>query len=355
MDEGSRVKRKAIENLQFKTKPKRLVQEKGSNLQGTTWSKEQNWRCSSANTADAKLKAEASIQFQSRKRLAYGEGSLANTDRDKLRMPPPPSSPMRRIHSLDSTLSIGNPSTGSKEIFIGSSREQISLQASSSLHRTGFTSTSPEYTSFASSSCCTTPSLLQKPLSTNDLESPPLSALSSSAPLTLKTVDRLPGYPQTQLQIGVGIKPKLPILGMRRKGSGSKSQRPFINDKEPVSGAQIVRGQFKTPFAKRQSYAPSTSEIAADQQIQYQSHNATCIEQRPIAQSEIGGDDPGSSCARGQSRLSAQCLDPVSPIRNQSKNISSSSGADANDSFGSSDFDMGIDLEELEKTCSMYD
>lgn len=151
-----------------------------------------------------------------------------------------------------------------------------------------------------------------------------------------------------------------PALGMRRHVNGltpSLSQGLTKDHSLPIK-----RGQFKVPFAKNG--------------VEQHDHSPGSTQQKYSNASAPSCSDSSSSLSGHRQRSGPSIQSPVSQlVRSNAPSAASSKtrygcdteaarGVDADDSHSSPppadadssiDFDMGIDLEELEKVCSAFD
>ncbi|THH02933.1 hypothetical protein EW145_g6681 [Phellinidium pouzarii] len=175
----------------------------------------------------------------------------------------------------------------------------------------------------------------------------------------------------SQIRAQNGSKPKSsPVLGMRRPGS---SQQPSSSQgfKSANTSLPLKQKQFRTPFAKTSPpaqqmpvanqvspmAAPRSSSLSA---IRGRSPTAvsTTIPTRSVNGSTPVDTNPTFILKFDRPRVES----PRDSHRQKQEQYTgvvdddcSSPLPEADVSFNSIDFDMGIDAEELEKACSMYD
>ena len=296
-----------------------------------------------------------------------------DVDEDTLRMPPPPNLPAHRLRSASSDshsthfnladaeakeLSPVNMSPLSANAGTRSAIRQAStLKATKSVARTD---------SFCSTR---TPS---PPQHAAPITVPSIRPEPSSPPPSLPDVQRVvalsPGLPSQSK-----AKSRPPVLGMRRAPSSSQPSSQGTRTTLPLK-----QKQFKTPFAKpaqnvfvnlgsssliNSGPAPSTpfashSFVKTEQDVGLESVTiGTTSRAKSSVRTETFGDEMNDTMAPYAVIGPSQSNAPHSPESNakHDNGRSSSPPAEANDSFTSADFDMGIDSDELEEACRMYD
>jgi hypothetical protein len=149
-----------------------------------------------------------------------------------------------------------------------------------------------------------------------------------------------------------------PVLGMRRP----------TNSQSPSTGSTLnlptKQKKFKSPLAKNAGMASSTTNGRT-------SSTGTADKANSPVSRTSKPEERAAIVARARAKQVAKAEEGLEQCRTQAKvasdgkigsakdvhtaQRSSSPPAEVNDSFTSADFDMGIDEDELEKVCSMYD
>lgn len=222
-------------------------------------------------------------------------------DEDSQRMPPPPTIPMRKLRSSSNA-------------------------ASSATSPVNFVSQTP------------LPPAYSKTIANSNTEPAP----SRPEPLLdvqiLVPPESTPAPPPVSVPKPI-VRTKAPVLGMRRSPSLAPSPSQQRGLTPPLSQS---RPRFKTPFAKP-SAAASSGPLST-----------------PVVPT-ANSLDTYSVTSVAQSNARRRCSTPASPrdIRPAQQKSGFTKltvdASEADDSFGSSDYDMGIDDDELVRACSMYD
>lgn len=357
VDEETDAKQRTLERARLKAKRKESDREKQMRRRIRD---NRVHRMQRTEVPDDPPRDSGSTATEHPQEMPTNEDVRMDLDEDAQRMPPPPGLPVHRMRP------------GS------SSSTRLSLSEAQIKKPPGKTVLFAENTNTRSAtlraSTVRPPDAESKsrPSTSTSLPSPPLPAFSDSLSDTpiivsesiVESSPPAPTFPSVQrmaaLPSQLKAKPRAPVLGMRR--ALSSSQSPSHEQKNTLPTKQK---KFKTPFAKPPP--PVISAYSLTDSHSTSNASSSCYSSMKVdPDSRTVSVDLGTGFRlptrvesnNGRTTMgSGVPANPISAVRKveHGNARSSSPVAEANDSFTSADFDMGIDDDELEKACSAYD
>lgn len=315
-------------------------------------------------------------------------GASIDADEDSQKMPPPPTLPAHRLRHTTPNLTSEAHGTSSGNTFLDPGRGRDAnlnrdpagsiRRFSSRLLATSASATQAKSTSLKVQSV---PSGIRPPTAPSLTEASEIQFPSSSranAKGEVATADTGTDVSAsasqtmslTSSQTQMTARPGPPVLGMRRATSSSQAPS-FSSSQRPRTALPAKQRRFRTPFAKitgaqhelpltpnpTVNSAPASQDV--NEKAKWCARTSTSIApaiDRRIDETSTG--EPSSidvATTRRGSALASERRSTAAVICDEASNRSSSPAAEADESFGSADFDMGIDAEELERACSAYD